>query len=324
VGQVMEKGIPREKVFREFLIEEKARGRTEQSLSGVRSRVPLFFHYLEEERKGNILTVGIREAAGYQGWLLERKTQEGKIYSVRTVNSYFTAAGSFYEYLKRKSLVPGNPFRSVRQARADKTLPRDLLSEEETDRLLTALFTWEDTRDIRIPLRNYKVHLMAELMYSTGLRIAELAALKPEDIDLNASLVRVWEGKGRKDRICYLNEYAREILRIYLEEMRPLLSAGWNEGKETLFFSSRDRLGSVANGVFKDTCKKETLSVQTCHGFRHLMGYHLLRSGCPLRFIQQFLGHSRLHTTEIYTKVDQEELKNVIDHCHPRQKKTES
>ncbi len=239
------------------------------------------------------------------------------------MNSYFTAAGSFYEYLKRKSLVPGNPFRSVRQARADKTLPRDLLSEEETDRLLAALFTWEETRDIRIPLRNYKVHLMAELMYSTGLRIAELAALKPEDIDLNASLVRVWEGKGRKDRICYLNEYTREILRIYLEEMRPLLSAGWNEGKETLFFSSRDRLGSVANNLFKDTCKKNTLSVQTCHGFRHLMGYHLLRSGCPLRFIQQFLGHSRLHTTEIYTKVDQEELKNVIDHCHPRQRKAE-
>lgn len=321
MGQHTEKGIAREKHFRSFLIEEKARGRTEQSLNGVRSRVPLLFHYLDEESRISYLSVGIKEATSYQGWLLQRKTKDGKVYSVRTVNSYFSAAGALYEYLKRHNLTPGNPFRSVRQARADKTIPRDLLTEEETDKLLDSLFTLQETEDIRIPLRNYKVHLMAELMYSTGLRIAELSALKPEDIDLDSSLVRVWEGKGRKDRVCYLNEYARGILKIYLEEMHPLLAAGWNEGKKTLFFSSRDRLGSVANGVFRQVCQKEKLNVQTCHSFRHLMGYHLLRSGCSVRFIQQFLGHSRLRTTEIYTKVDQEKLKNVIDHCHPRQKK---
>jgi site-specific recombinase XerD len=114
-----------------------------------------------------------------------------------------------------------------------------------------------------------------------------------------------------------LNEYAREILRLYVNELRGLLFNSLSN-RELLFGAGEDSLGKMVNRELRKTCRALKLRIITSHGFRHSLGVHLLRSGCDIRHIQEILGHQRLKNTEIYTRVDKEDLKSVLDACHPR------
>jgi site-specific recombinase XerD len=156
-------------------------------------------------------------------------------------------------------------------------------------------------------------------LYSTGMRISEAAGLTVSDIDFRRSLVTVREGKGGISRVCFLSEYAREVLRMYVDEMRQALESEWNERNGELLFGVRwHSLIMIMNKKLLETAKKLGLPKVTNHMFRHAVGYHLLRAGCPIRHIQEILGHKAIKNTEIYTKVDKEDLKAVLDKYHPR------
>jgi site-specific recombinase XerD len=203
--------------------------------------------------------------------------------------------------------------------RVEKKLPRNLLKEKEMDRFLERLSRFEEGKSLKNRVFRYRVHVIAELMYSTGLRISEVADLKVNDVDLRRSLVEVREGKGGRARVAFLNEYAREVLRVFIEKMRPLVFSECNERNGALLFGTGWAwLGHVVNNTLKAAAKEAETSAPTSHGFRHALGYHLLRSGCNVRHIQQILGHRKLSTTEIYTKVEKEDLKEVMDRHHPR------
>jgi site-specific recombinase XerD len=317
VGHETQENKAGKDILKDFLAEETARGRRAQGLSGLRNRVPKFLSFADSEGL-DLYRVGVQDALRYQGWLLACRKKDGGKYCHRTVVSYLVAVTAFYEYLAKNDLVTGNPFKAIKRVRGEKTLPRNLLREKETESLLDSLglFTGEET--LKRKIRKYRVHVVCELLYSTGLRIAEASALTPEDIDFGASLVRVRDGKGGRARVCFLNSYTRDLLKVYIGEIRPLLQSKWHRDKTTLFLSCRDRLEAVVNGVLREAAEKEKHPAVTCHTFRHLLGYHLLRSGCALRSIQEILGHVSLKNTEIYTRVDKEDLKAVLDSCHPR------
>jgi integrase/recombinase XerD len=156
-------------------------------------------------------------------------------------------------------------------------------------------------------------------MYSTGLRIAEVSNLKEADIDFDRGLINVVDGKMGINRVCFLNEFAEKLLRIYINEFRDLTFNEWNKGNSGLLFGVKwSNFEKTVNKTLRKISVKLKYPKFTSHNFRHCLGYHLLRSGCDVRHIQAILGHKLLRNTEVYTKVDKEELKEVFDRFHPR------
>ncbi len=310
----------REELFNQFMKEERIKGRREQGLLSLKRRIPKFFRYLDEIGL-TLIGVGTEEALSYQLWLIETGRRDGKSYSMRTITSYIIPVTSFYEYLKISCVVLNNPFKEIRKVRREKKLPTDILKEEQMGLLLDELENFMDETDLRRIIRKYKFHIICEVLYSTGLRVSEISSLRLDDIDLVRGLVSVREGKGGFFRTAILNDYARSILSIYIDEIRPLILTSWHD--ETLLFGTAtwSTFGKVVNKGLKEYSEKVKIPPVRCHGFRHALGYHLLRSGCSVKNIQGVLGHKALRNTEIYTKVDKEDLKCVLDRFHPRQKK---
>jgi integrase/recombinase XerC len=303
----------------EFLASCKAQGRSQQALIGLRNRVPRLFAYLDESSL-DLLTLKVKDTQGYIGWLSARRAaRSGMPLSTRTVASYFEAASYFYEYLKHRGLVSSNPFKETRRVRTEKKIPRGLLKETEMEVLLAELERFDEMTHLKAAITRYKVHVAAELMYATGLRVSEVAGLRLVDIDFSRSMIRVHEAKGGYERFAFMGEFAREVLRLYVERLRILASSEWNHRNEALLFgTSWSTFGRILNRELAKACASHGLSPMRSHGFRHALGYHLLRAGCNIRHIQSILGHRQLRNTEIYTKVENEDLRHVVDACHPR------
>jgi integrase/recombinase XerD len=301
-----------------FLADARLRGHREQGVAGLKQRVPKFLAFVEE-RGYELLYVGVKEAQEYQGYLLEGGRRDGGKYSTRTVASYVVAATALYAYLKREGKVFSNPFKEIKKLRVEKKLPKSILKEAELLRLLSALTQWDKEPTLKRAIRLYRLHVISELQYATGLRISEVAALRVEDIDLKRGLVVVKEGKGGASRTAYLNDYARAVLALYIERMRSLTLSARNERMSSFLFATGwGSLEHFVNRTLKEVCTRLKLPTLSSHGFRHALGYHLLRAGCPIRYIQELLGHKLLRNTEIYTKVDREDLRGVLDTHHPR------
>jgi len=308
----------KDELFRDFLEDEKLSGRMEKGLIQLKKAVPKLFHWLEESEL-QFHEVGVKEALAFQGWIIETGRLDGQPYQSSTVRNYLKAAGSFYEFLKSEGMVFDNPFRQIRKIREEKILPRNILKEEQMETLLTALSHYYDEKGSKNQITMYKVHVIAELMYSSGLRISEVADLQISDIDFMKGIIHVREGKGGIARVAWLNDYAKDILHYYVTEMRELIFSSWNEKYEYLLFGTPwDTLEKLVNRTLKEVSERLKLGHFTSHGFRHALGYHLLRSGCNIRYIQEILGHKSLKNTEVYTKVDREDLKEVLDNFHPR------
>ena len=301
-----------------FLTSCKAQGRSQQALIGLRNRVPKLFAYLEEMSL-ELFSLRPRDAQGYIGWLSARRSPAGSLYSGRTVAAYLSAASAFYEYLKRRGQAISNPFKEVRRVRVEKKLPRGILKEAEMKSLLDTLARFDEQAHLKASLACYRLHVVAELMYATGLRVSEVAALTVSDIDFPRSTITVREGKGGYRRVAFLDEFAREVLRLYVDAVRTHVFSEWNRRNDGLLFGTGwGWFGKAVNAELAKACASCSLPVMRSHGFRHAVGFHLLRAGCNIRHIQSILGHRRLRNTEVYTKVEKEDLRHVVDACHPR------
>jgi integrase/recombinase XerD len=302
----------------QFLEEEASTGRSPRGIATLKYLLPHLFAYMEE-RGIATCELGIKEAQGFQGWLLEKKSRKGKPYAKSSVLTVIISALTFCEFLKREGIICTNPFKEIRRIKRPKKLPANLPKEKEMNLFLEELTQYDNQPNLKQKITMYKVHVMAELMYSTGLRVSEVAGLRVEDIDFKRGIATVREGKGGNDRIAWLNEYAKEVLMLYVHRMRPLVFNKYHEKmKDYLFGTNWRTLTTVLNMVLKrESCRilgKELKS----HDFRRALGYHLLRAGCSIRHIQSILGHEDIKSTEAYTKVDKEDLKKVFDQYHPR------
>jgi integrase/recombinase XerC len=261
----------------------------------------------------------VRQARGYLGSLMVEGKAKGGKYSASALLGFMAAAVSLYDFLKRRGKVLTNPFKEIRRVREARPLPRNIPKEKELAAFLDALGKYDECGSLREAKMRYRVHVIAELMYATGLRVREVAGLKPGDVDLARSIVNVREGKGGRARVAFLTEYACEVLRLYVEKMRLLIFNELNRNRgEYLFGAGWKNFRRTVNRYLTETARKVGLPKMTSHFFRHALGYHLLRAGCNIRYIQQILGHQSLKNTEVYTKVDKESLRKVLDNCHPR------
>jgi integrase/recombinase XerD len=290
----------------------------EKSTKNIKYSLRLLFEYLDENCI-DLLRIKINEAEDFQGYLVTTTDKKGKIkYTKRSVSSIIGAVTGFYTYLKKEKLIHSNPFLEIKKIRNPKSLPKNILTEENMSKLLNHLKAFSKGKNLIERRQLYKAHVVAELMYSTGMRINEVMKLKEEDVDLVRGTVKITDSKSREIRDGILNEYCQKVLRIYIEKVKDYIIFGKNEGDASLLFGTKANLKMYLNSLLQKECKKLKLGSFTTHHFRHAVGYHLLRSGCDIRFIQEVLGHKVLTSTQIYTKVDKNDLRNVIDKYHPR------
>lgn len=231
--------------------------------------------------------------------------------AARTIHRMLSAIRSFYRFLIREDLADHNPAQSVQAPKTEKRLPKTLDVDQMTALLdLTPNDTFVACRD----------RAMMELFYSSGLRLAELAALDLRDIDFGQQLVQVKEGKGGKDRLLPMGDKAIDALKNWLDkrEQQGLIMA------TALFITQQGRRLGVRSIQQRLAFwgKKHGLSQHVHpHRLRHAFASHMLESSGDLRAVQELLGHADISTTQIYTHVDFQHLAKVYDAAHPRAKK---
>lgn len=229
-----------------------------------------------------------------------------------TIRLRFAAFRSFYKYLVHRRGYPKSPVAEVELPKADKPLPVVLtLIQIEELLALPLKLPLEKQAPEWMPLRDAAI---LELFYSTGLRLAELAALDVEQIDTVNECVKVM-GKGSKERIVPIGSYALTAMQKYQS------AAKIQQGP--LFLSKlQKRLStrSIANALNKYLQHSSIAFKVTPHKFRHSFATHLLDHGADLRSVQALLGHASLSTTQIYTHVTKERLRKAYDAAHPRAK----
>jgi integrase/recombinase XerD len=213
--------------------------------------------------------------------------------------------------LIRENISSINPLENIKQPKIEKKLP-SYLTVSEIDKLLD------------IPLNNaydYRNKAMLELLYATGIRISELINLRISDIDFDNDFIRI-VGKGNKERIVPFNDISKDYLLKYIEDYRKVLLK--KKDSEYLFINNLSRQISRQGffKILKEICSKQGINKNVSpHILRHSFATHLLNNGADLRIIQELLGHSDLSTTQIYTEVLNEKLKNDYNESHPRAKK---
>lgn len=228
----------------------------------------------------------------------------------RSLQRELSAIRGFFDFLVKRGEVGQNPARGVRAPKAPRRLPK-LLDVDQMAGLL------EVSPEDPLELRDLA---MWELFYSSGLRLSELTGLDLPDLDLQAGMVLVREGKGRKTRHVPLGRYAAQAVQRWLA-----IRAGYaNVGEPALFVS---RLGGrIAQRTVQVRLERwqGKLGVPEHvhpHMLRHSFASHLLESSGDLRAVQELLGHANLGTTQVYTHLDFQHLASVYDRAHPRARK---
>ena len=309
---------PYDGIYEAFLDYERPRKSVQgyQTLVNITRRI---LHWFEAEDLP-LEDVKIQDAVRYQSYLSTLTTREGKPVATGTMINYLKAVRHLFDYLADSERIATNPFREVPYPRMGDHLSRNGLTESQMACLLARLARFDELPTIHGSLRRYRVHVIAEFLYATGLRIAEAASLVESNLDLDHRLIYLPEGKGGKARMAFLTGYATDVMARYLARGREAVFGGYvREYGETVFGANKGRVAAVVNEELQIVCTELSIPVITTHGFRHSLGTHLLRAGCDMRHIQVILGHESLNTTQIYTKVDKDDLKRSLDAFHPRQ-----
>jgi integrase/recombinase XerC len=261
-------------------------------------------HCIEQGRTapGDIVEADIRQWASQ----LHRRGLAGS-----SIQRSLSAARSFFNYLGREQGQPRNPAASVQAPRKPRRLPKTL----DADQVNKFLSFQEDSLTAR------RDRAIAELFYSSGLRLAELAAIDTGDIDSHSRLLTV-TGKGNKTRTVPIGSVALEAIRRWLE-VRPAVAADEDSGV-ALFTSNQGRRISPRSiqARLKLQGRKAGMHQDVHpHMLRHSFASHLLESSGDLRAVQELLGHANISTTQIYTHLDFQHLAKVYDAAHPRAKR---
>lgn len=274
--------------------------------------IELFLNYLKYERKLSNNTYesyryNLIKISKYFGSrdLLNLKDDDVRMFLYNSKECsksnahYLTVLKSFYDYMLDLEKITINPCESIKSPKLDKKLPK-FLSEEEVDRLL----------NIRCqkPI-DYRNKAMLELLYATGVRISELLNLKLSNIYEEEALIKVM-GKGSKERIVPMGDITIKYLNLYLKEYRHhILKTKQSEYVFVNYNGSRmSRQGFFK--ILKQICNDSGINKEISpHILRHSFATHLLNNGADLRIIQELLGHENITTTEIYSHISKEKIK---------------
>ncbi len=290
-------------LFQEYLLVELGLAKNTQ-LAYLRD-LRLLMQSLQLKQEEELLGVTRQQLLAYMVQL----RQAGRAAS--TVARKLASIKAFYRFLAAECYISRNPAEVLEAASRGLHLPK-VLSIEEVDRLLDApnLGTADGYRD----------KTMLELLYATGMRVSELVHVPLKSVDLKMQYVIVM-GKGSKERMLPLGRTALRYLEHYIEVVRPQLLHGSKEPVKELFVTgwggpmTRERFYEI---IVEYGRRAGLAKRVTPHMLRHSFATHLLNNGTDLRVVQELLGHADISTTQIYTHLDVERLREVYDKAHPR------
>lgn len=282
--------------FIEYLIIDKKY--SENTIKSYNNDLKKFNNYFENKTINRIEENSIKDYIKH----LKQENNDN-----RTISHNISTLRSFYKFLLIEKIIKNNPMEYIEQPKLKKTLPKTL-TIEEIDKLM----------DIKLKdAFSYRNKAMLELMYSSGLRVSELINASIHDIDTSNCIIRIM-GKGSKERIVPLGDYAIKYIEIYLREYREKLTK--RELNDYLFLNNHGKK-MTRQGFFKilkQLAKEKGIKTDfSPHTLRHSFATHLLNGGADLRSIQEMLGHESISTTQIYTHVSKEKLKENYDNFHP-------
>lgn len=298
----LDKAISR---FLRFLSAE--RGGSAHTVKGYREDLLQLADYLREancQRPADASTVLLRRyAAGMHATGYAPTTIARKLASIR----------SFFRFGHREGWVSSNPALPLRSPKQGRRLPK-FLTGDEISRLLIAPQATTDA--------GLRDRAILELLYSAGLRVAELAATNDLDLDLQAGTVRV-RGKGRRERLGIVGSHARQAITKWVKVRQRFASSSQKNSPSPLFinrFGGRLSARSIGRLLEKHLAAAGLTGRASPHTLRHSFATHLLDAGADIRSVQELLGHKSLVTTQIYTHVTTSRLLEAFDRAHPRAK----
>ncbi|MUK47685.1 site-specific tyrosine recombinase XerD [Aliivibrio fischeri] len=279
------------------------RGLSENTLASYRNDLVKLLQWLEDNhyKCASISAMGLNE---FQAYLVDKE------YKQTSRARMLSALRRFFQYLHREKIRGDDPTALLASPKLPQRLPKDL-SEEQVDALLNAPNV-EDPLELRD-------RAMLELLYATGLRVTELVSLTMENVSLRQGVVRV-TGKGDKERLVPMGENAVDWIEQFLAHGRPMLLG--EKSSDVVFPSKRAK--QMTRQTFWHRIKHYAVIAGidsdklSPHVLRHAFATHLLNYGADLRVVQMLLGHSDLSTTQIYTHVATERLKQIHQEHHPR------
>ena len=246
----------------------------------------------------------------YQSYLFHYRKPDGAPLSIGTQSQWLAGLVQFFSYLTKEGLILYNPASDIDLPRKEKRLPKALLSAEDVQTIMTSI-------DTRQPA-GIRDRAIIEVLYSTGIRRMELCNLDIGHLDLAGGLLRVFLGKGKKDRVVPIGARAIEWVEKYLADVRPQLCPSINQPALFLTNWSTRYTESHLTKIVREMIQHAGIvKPGSCHLFRHAFATGLLTNGCDVRHIQIMLGHASLETTQIYTHLAITELQEAHKRFHP-------
>jgi tyrosine recombinase XerC len=278
---------------------KEVRGSSPYTLKSYSEDLLQFARFAQQRNISDWEKVDIQLIRAFIGSLQEQK------YSRRTIARKLSSLRSLYKFLVRSGKLKSNIMLIVSSPRLGRGLPH-FLKIKDIEAMLS------NSEEDLLGIRNRAI---LELLYSTGMRVSELASLNVDDVKENGEELKI-RGKRGKERIVFLGEKARQALRDYLSLSRPILES---KPTKALFLNRFGGKLSV-RGIHKIVSKMAKLNAlyASPHTFRHSFATHLLERGADLRAVQELLGHASLATTQIYTHLTVDKLKEVYKKAHPR------
>ena len=284
---------------------EFERGLSRNTLEAYRSDLLQFGRFLEQRE----LQAAAARSADIADFLAALAGSDGRSASPATIHRKAACLRSFYRHLRREGILDSDPTASLSSPRRGRRLPQ-VLTRGEVDLLLAQPRGTEPTA-----LRD---RALLELMYACGLRASEAIGLEVADVDLEALVLRA-RGKGSRERLVPVGTTAAEAVSRYLERGRPALVGA---RAETHLFVNFRGGALTRQGLYKIVRRWATSAGladrMSPHTLRHTFATHLLAGGCDLRSVQEMLGHADVATTQLYTHLSSERLKDVYFRSHPR------
>lgn len=271
--------------------------------------INIFFNYIEFE-KIDVLNMKYEE-------ILELLKNFHNRYSETTISRLLSSIRSFYRFALKNELIQSNPFYEIKNPKKAYSLLEVLEEREIQDFLNSIPFS------SKLQLRD---RAMFELLYSSGLRVSEIVNLKLNNIDYENSMLR-FIGKGNKERMVPIGRTSQEFLTSYVKAARPKIHP-INVNKKTSDYVFLNKNGNrLTRQGFWKILKKYEKKINPekniyPHLFRHSFATHLLQNGADLRLVQELLGHSSISTTQIYTNINKDFIKESFFKNHPRNKKS--
>ncbi len=298
----------------QYLKQLRATGTPYYTIKGTKYGLKSLSNFFAQEEVHHIEEITHDVLAEYQEDIAFRLTAQGRLLSLATQEKLIIVVRSFTRYLHEQDYLLHNPAKNIKPPRKWKKLPKAIVSPDEMKKLV-------HTPDKQTN-QGYRDRVILEILYDTGMRRSELANLKIVDMELQTGFVCIRNGKGRKDRVVPLSQRVCEKVRNYIAFVRPEYIKTKDPGYLIL---NRSGNKMVPNGIYVVVKRIGILSGikknVTTHILRHACATHMLRNGAPVRHIQEMLGHESLESTQIYTRVTINDLKEIHARYHPSEQK---